>query len=48
MSILDVVVYAFAAYGAYVMLGFPPSDKITALGAKALTWIKSKFSGPSA
>lgn len=45
---IDFIVYAFAAYGAYVMLGFPPSDKITALGAKALVWIKSKFSGPSA
>lgn len=42
-TIINLLTVPFAIYGVYVFLGFPPSDKITAVGAKALTWLVSKF-----
>lgn len=44
-TVVDLLTVPFAIYGVYVFLGFPPSDKITALGAKAMAWITSKFKG---
>lgn len=41
-SAIGLLTVPFAIYGVYVFLGFPPSDKITALGAKALAWLASK------
>lgn len=38
-----VVVYPLAIYGAYVLIGAPPTDSIVALGRKALDWVRSKF-----
>lgn len=42
-TVIGLLTVPFAIYGVYVFLGFPPSDKITALGAKSLAWLVSKF-----
>ena len=37
-----IVVYPLAFYGAYVLIGAPKTDKIVALGAKLLAFVRSK------
>lgn len=44
-DLVNLLTVPFAIYGVYVFLGFPPSDKITGFGAKALAWLTSKFRG---
>lgn len=39
------VVYPLAIYGAYVLIGAPPTDNIVALGRKALAAIVAKIRG---
>lgn len=38
-----IVVYPLAFYGAYVLLGMPKTQAISALGLKLAQWIGGKF-----
>lgn len=42
-DILNLVTLPLAIYGAYVLLGLPKTDAISALGRKAAAWLASKF-----
>lgn len=38
----DAVITPLAVYGAWVLLGFPYTDEVTALGRKILVWARDK------
>lgn len=40
---IDFIVFPLAFFGAYVLIGGPYTDNVTALGRKAYEWIKAKF-----
>ena len=40
---IDFILYPLAIYGAYVLLGLPKTDTISALGYKLGTWLITKF-----
>ena len=42
-AMFDIALYALAGYGLYVLIGAPPTDQITALGRKALDWLRAKL-----
>lgn len=39
---VDFILYPFAIYGAYVLIGLPKTELVSALGAKALAWVVAK------
>lgn len=40
---VDFILYPFAIYGAYVLIGLPKTDTISALGRKLGEWLIAKF-----
>lgn len=42
-TIVNLVTIPLAIYGAYVLVGLPKTDTISALGRKLGTWLLSKF-----
>lgn len=43
-TIVGLVELPLAVYGAYVLIGLPKTDTISALGRKLGTWLLAKFS----
>lgn len=39
----DMILIPLAVYGAYVLIGLPKTDTISALGYKLGVWLTSKF-----
>ena len=42
---IDFILYPLAIYGAYVLIGLPKTDTISALGYKVGVWLVNKFKG---
>lgn len=40
---IDFFLFPLAAYGAYVLIGLPKTDTISALGRKVGEWLIAKF-----
>lgn len=40
---VDFILYPLAIYGAYVLIGLPKTETISALGYKVGAWLVNKF-----